>query len=178
MATKPTIDLTTVLANAVRGLRLSERVGALPNVASQRTQELKGRVKGAKATVSVCPYCAVGCSTLAYTNAEGKLLDVEGNPDSPISGGHLCPEGLGDLRPHRQRSTLDDREISRPVRDRMGREAARLGARSRRGTDEENARRDVRANAAEREAGQSHARHRVARRRDFRRRRELSAYRS
>jgi formate dehydrogenase major subunit len=93
VATKPTIDLTTVLANAVRGLRLSERVGALPNVASQRTQELKGRVKGAKATVSVCPYCAVGCSTLAYTNAEGKLLDVEGNPDSPISGGHLCPKG-------------------------------------------------------------------------------------
>jgi formate dehydrogenase major subunit len=93
VATKPTIDLTTILANAVRGLRLSERVGSLPNVESQRTRDLKGRVKGAKATVSVCPYCAVGCSTLAYTNADGKLLDVEGNPDSPISGGHLCPKG-------------------------------------------------------------------------------------
>ena len=93
MATKPTIDLTSVLANAVRGLRLSERVGALPNVASKRTRALKGRVKGAKAVVSLCPYCAVGCSTLAYVSDEGKLLDVEGNPDSPVSGGHVCPKG-------------------------------------------------------------------------------------
>lgn len=93
MATKPTIDLTSVLANAVRGLRLSERVGPLPNVASKRTRALKGRVKGAKGVVSLCPYCAVGCSTLAYVSDEGKLLDVEGNPDSPVSGGHLCPKG-------------------------------------------------------------------------------------
>jgi formate dehydrogenase major subunit len=70
-----------------------ERVGPLPNVASERTRKLKGRIDGATATVSVCPYCAVGCSTLAYTDAGGKLLDVEGNPDSPISGGHLCPKG-------------------------------------------------------------------------------------
>jgi formate dehydrogenase major subunit len=93
VATKPTIDLTSVLANAVRGLRLGERVGALPNVASKRTRKLKGRVKGAKAVVSLCPYCAVGCSTLAYVSDDGKLLDVEGNPDSPVSGGHLCPKG-------------------------------------------------------------------------------------
>jgi formate dehydrogenase major subunit len=90
---KPPIDLTAVLTGAVRGLRLRERVGALPNVASKRTRALAGRVKGAKAVVSLCPYCAVGCSTLAYVSDEGKLLDVEGNPDSPISGGHLCPKG-------------------------------------------------------------------------------------
>lgn len=93
MATKPTIDLTSVLSYAARALRLSERVGALPNVESKRTRALQGRVKGAKAVVSLCPYCAVGCSTLAYVSDEGKLLDVEGNPDSPVSGGHLCPKG-------------------------------------------------------------------------------------
>jgi formate dehydrogenase major subunit len=90
---KPTLDLTSLLGRVRDGLRLNERIGALPNVASQRTMELVARTKHAKAVVSVCPYCAVGCSTLAYVNDEKKLLDVEGNPDSPISGGHLCPKG-------------------------------------------------------------------------------------
>jgi formate dehydrogenase major subunit len=93
LAIKPTIDLTNVLARAFASLRLSERVGALPNVESKRSRNLAGRVKGAKAVTSVCPYCAVGCSTLAYVSDEGKLLDVEGNPESPINGGHLCPKG-------------------------------------------------------------------------------------
>jgi formate dehydrogenase major subunit len=93
MAAKPPIDLTSLLFDAISRLRLSERVGALPNVESARTRALQGRVKGAKAVTSLCPYCAVGCSTLAYVSDEGKLLDVEGNPDSPISGGHLCPKG-------------------------------------------------------------------------------------
>ncbi len=93
MAVKPSIDLTTALAQAADGLRLGERVGSLPNVASQRTKELAGRVKGAKAVTSLCPYCAVGCSLLAYVSDDGKLLDVEGNPDSPVNEGCLCPKG-------------------------------------------------------------------------------------
>jgi formate dehydrogenase major subunit len=90
---KPAIDLTTVLSRAIGSLRLRERVGNVPSVESKRTRALAGRVKGAKGVVSVCPYCAVGCSTVAYVSDEGKLLDVEGNPDSPVSGGHLCPKG-------------------------------------------------------------------------------------
>jgi formate dehydrogenase major subunit len=94
MATqRPTIDLTKMLSSAVAKLRIGERVGRLPNVESVRTRELQARVKGAKAVTSVCPYCAVGCSTLAYVSDEGKLLDVEGNPDSPVNAGHLCPKG-------------------------------------------------------------------------------------
>ena len=85
------IDLTQVLTRA--GDEFAARVGALPNVASQRTQNLQARIRNAKAVTSVCPYCAVGCSTLAYVSDEAKLLDVEGNPESPISGGHLCPKG-------------------------------------------------------------------------------------
>lgn len=42
--------------------------------------------------VSVCPYCAVGCSTLMYAR-QGRLLHVEGNPDSPVNAGTLCPKG-------------------------------------------------------------------------------------
>jgi formate dehydrogenase major subunit len=93
MAIKPTIDLTTIISRAVAGMRLGERVGNIPNVESKRTRELAGRVQGAKPVVSLCPYCAVGCSTLAYVSDEGKLLDVEGNPDSPVNAGHLCPKG-------------------------------------------------------------------------------------
>jgi formate dehydrogenase major subunit len=93
MAIKRSFDLTSLITNAVDGLRLRERVGALPNLESERTRNLKGRISGAKAVTSVCPYCAVGCSTLAYVSDEGKLLDVEGNPDSPVNAGHLCPKG-------------------------------------------------------------------------------------
>ncbi len=94
MATKkPTIDLTAALGRAFSNLRLGERFGALPNVESKRTRALEARVKGAKAVTSLCPYCAVGCSTLAYANDDGKLIDVEGNPDSPVNAGHLCPKG-------------------------------------------------------------------------------------
>lgn len=62
-------------------------------MASERTRHLHSRIKHAKAIASVCPYCAVGCGTLAYVSDDGTLLDVEGNPDSPISAGHLCPKG-------------------------------------------------------------------------------------
>jgi formate dehydrogenase major subunit len=93
VAIKRTIDLTALLGRGLDALRLRDRVGAVPNLESERTRNLKGRISGAKAVTSVCPYCAVGCSTLAYVSDEGKLLDVEGNPESPISGGHLCPKG-------------------------------------------------------------------------------------
>lgn len=96
MATKrPPIDLTSILTGAGEklGNALRGRAGALPNVQSERTKRLAGRIKGAKAVTSLCCYCAVGCSTLAYVDDNGTLLDVEGNPDSPVNGGHLCPKG-------------------------------------------------------------------------------------
>lgn len=88
---RTTIDLNDVLTRASE--EIAARVGTLPNVPSTRTQQLSARVREAKPVVSVCAYCAVGCSTLAYVSDDGKLLDVEGNPDSPINGGHLCPKG-------------------------------------------------------------------------------------
>ncbi len=78
---------------APHGIDVAARVGMLPNVASERTRQLKGRISGAKAVTSLCCYCAVGCSTLAYVSDDGELLDVEGNPDSPINEGRLCPKG-------------------------------------------------------------------------------------
>ncbi len=55
------------------------------------------RIAGATESHSVCPYCAVGCSLVAFTrkNADGKveLLQIEGDPDSPVNEGRLCPKG-------------------------------------------------------------------------------------
>jgi formate dehydrogenase major subunit len=60
------------------------------------------RIKGATVSHSVCPYCAVGCSLLAYTrkDADGKveLLQIEGDPDSPVNEGTLCPKGASSLQ--------------------------------------------------------------------------------
>ena len=53
-------------------------------------QEL--RIKNAKQTTTVCPYCSVGCSILIHT-LDGKVVNVEGDPDSPINEGSLCPKG-------------------------------------------------------------------------------------
>jgi formate dehydrogenase major subunit len=53
---------------------------------------MRPRIRGAERTISVCPYCAVGCSQVVY-HRDGKLLDIEGNPDSPINAGTLCPKG-------------------------------------------------------------------------------------
>jgi formate dehydrogenase major subunit len=59
---------------------------------SLQTLAKASRLRGAAVTESVCPYCAVGCGQLIYTKG-GQLIDIEGDPDSPISGGHLCPKG-------------------------------------------------------------------------------------
>src|SRR4026207_1246090 len=61
------------------------------------------RIEGAKEGHSLCPYCAVGCSILAYTkqdaNGDTRLLQIEGNPDSPVNEGRLCPKGATALPP-------------------------------------------------------------------------------
>ena len=59
---------------------------------SLQTLAKASRLRGASVTESVCPYCAVGCGQLIYTKG-GELIDIEGDPESPISGGHLCPKG-------------------------------------------------------------------------------------
>jgi formate dehydrogenase major subunit len=60
---------------------------------SRRTIELTPRTRAAERVVpSICPYCAVGCGQLVYVEGE-RITDIEGDPDSPISRGRLCPKG-------------------------------------------------------------------------------------
>jgi formate dehydrogenase major subunit len=60
------------------------------------------RIEGATLSHSVCPYCAVGCALLAYTkksaSGEVQLLQIEGDPDSPVNEGRLCPKGASSLQ--------------------------------------------------------------------------------
>jgi formate dehydrogenase major subunit len=71
---------------------------------SPNTAEKASRLKGATATSGVCPYCAVGCGQLIYTKA-GSIIDIEGDPNSPINEGTLCPKGASTFQlvrnPHR-----------------------------------------------------------------------------
>jgi len=60
---------------------------------SKRSERLVPRTKTADRVVSsVCPYCAVGCGQRVYVKDE-KVIQIEGDPDSPISRGRLCPKG-------------------------------------------------------------------------------------
>ena len=59
-------------------------------------------IQGATESHSVCPYCAVGCALVAFTSDDGKggrkLLQIEGNPDSPVNEGRLCPKGASAMQ--------------------------------------------------------------------------------
>jgi formate dehydrogenase major subunit len=62
-------------------------------VKSTRSENLGPRTKTADRVVkSICPYCAVGCGQNVYVKGE-KIINIEGDPDSPISAGRLCPKG-------------------------------------------------------------------------------------
>jgi len=63
---------------------------------SDATRRLLPRIADAKVARSVCPYCAVGCGQLVYHNGE-RVLAIEGDPQSPINQGTLCPKGSASL---------------------------------------------------------------------------------
>lgn len=74
---------------------------------SQRSSSLQPRTEAADTIArSVCPYCAVGCGQRVYAK-DGRVTQIEGDPDSPISRGRLCPKGSASMNlvtsPLRQR---------------------------------------------------------------------------
>ena len=77
----------------VRQLRTGDVLGRGPAVTSERTRALTPRTVTADRVVqSVCPYCAVGCGQKVFVKDE-KVVQIEGDPDSPVSRGRLCPKG-------------------------------------------------------------------------------------
>lgn len=76
---------------------------------SDETRRIRARIAESRAVPSVCPYCAVGCGTLIHVK-DGRILDIEGDPRSPISEGTLCPKGADiyqyTVNPRRLTTTL------------------------------------------------------------------------
>jgi formate dehydrogenase major subunit len=77
----------------VRQLTTGDTFGRGVAVRSQRTEDMVARTATADRVVkSICPYCAVGCGQRVYVKGE-RVVHIEGDPDSPISRGRLCPKG-------------------------------------------------------------------------------------
>ena len=94
----------------LRQLRTRDVGGLGATAASERTRHLQPRTRLADRVVrSVCPYCAVGCGQLVYVK-DRKIIDIEGDPDSPVSQGCLCPKGAATFQlvtgSHRQDRVL------------------------------------------------------------------------
>ncbi len=89
-----------------RQLSRGDPLGLGAAVRSRRSEQLVPRVRAAdKVVKSVCPYCAVGCGQQVYVQ-DGRVTQIEGDPDSPVSRGRLCPKGSASL----QLTTGDSRQ--------------------------------------------------------------------
>lgn len=77
----------------LRQLKDGDRRGLGRSAQSEQQARLKPRTERADGVVkSICPYCAVGCGQNVYVR-DGEVTQIEGDPDSPISRGRLCPKG-------------------------------------------------------------------------------------
>ena len=100
----PSVSRREFLGASARGIGAGTAFGALLGLganlapATVRAQQL--RIKDAKATPSVCPYCAVGCGTIVRTIGDD-IVDIEGDPRSPLSEGCLCPKGAATYQLHK-----------------------------------------------------------------------------
>jgi formate dehydrogenase major subunit len=80
---------------------------------SRRTLNLRPKNEGADVARSICPYCGVGCGQLVY-HKNGKLISIEGDPQSPMSRGHLCPKGADTFELHTHPARLTKVKYRRP----------------------------------------------------------------
>ena len=76
----------------VRQLREADPTGRGSAARSERSRTLQPRTAGIEPVKSICPFCAVGCGQRVYVE-DGRVTQIEGDPDSPISRGRLCPKG-------------------------------------------------------------------------------------
>ena len=97
-----TISRRSFLKASVAGGLGVSALGFNLQPASAAVRQLK--IRNAKEYKTICPYCAVGCGTIAYVHGSGGLnttntiIHVEGDPDSPINGGTLCPKGASQMQ--------------------------------------------------------------------------------
>ena len=101
------VSLTGLLGKWPLIRQIRERVGGTGLEAmSEKTRAMQARIDDAEVARSICPYCGVGCGQLIF-HKDGKLVSIEGDPESPISQGNLCPKGAASyqLLTHSRRET-------------------------------------------------------------------------
>jgi formate dehydrogenase major subunit len=112
MATVSRRGFLSLAGIGTAGVLVGSELGFDLAQATQIKQQL--RIAGATESHSVCPYCAVGCSLIAYTRkqADGsvKVLQIEGDPDSPVNEGRLCPKGATAMQ-----LATSDRRVEQPL---------------------------------------------------------------
>jgi formate dehydrogenase major subunit len=81
------------------GTALGGLIASGVNLAPVVAQAQELRIKDAKVTPSVCPFCSVGCATLIHT-VNGQIVNIEGDPRSPHNEGTLCPKGAAIFQLH------------------------------------------------------------------------------
>jgi formate dehydrogenase major subunit len=94
------VDLRKTLLSwpVLRQLNDGDALGRGRSVQSAHTAKLTARTETADRVVkSICPYCAVGCGQRVYVKDE-RVIQIEGDPDSPVSRGRLCPKGSASLQ--------------------------------------------------------------------------------
>ena len=89
-----------VSAGAGTGTALGSLIGVGASLAPAAARAQTLRIRDAKATPSVCPYCSVGCATIVHT-IDGEIVNIEGDPRSPHSEGCLCPKGAAIYQLHK-----------------------------------------------------------------------------
>ena len=94
---------------------------------STMSQTLRPRLEQADTVgTSICPFCAVGCSQLIYAK-NGKAIQIEGDPRSPINQGTLCPKGAATLSLLERADPADHRQIPRALFRPVGRKSRSTG---------------------------------------------------
>jgi formate dehydrogenase major subunit len=96
------VEFTKLLESwpVVRQIREGDPLGLGKSAQSPRSRDLQPRIAQADHVAqSICPFCAVGCGQLAFVK-DGEVIQVEGDPASPISRGRLCPKGAATKNMH------------------------------------------------------------------------------
>lgn len=92
-------DLLRISVAGGAGTALGGLIASGVDLAPVTAQSQELRIKGAKVTPSVCPFCSVGCATLVHT-VDGQIVNIEGDPRSPHNEGALCPKGAATFQLH------------------------------------------------------------------------------
>ena len=92
-------EFLRLMSGAGSGTALSGLAASGVSLAPVMARAQALRIRDAKTTPSVCPYCSVGCGTLIHT-IEGRIVNIEGDPRSPHNEGTLCPKGAAIFQLH------------------------------------------------------------------------------